>query len=129
VPFLEHYVIDIDTLLTRVAKLGIQRSQAMSICSDASPDIHALLKRVRGRQVELASEDLLMEITDAVCSSNDPSASHILDSASIAIDCLKHAATRYNASAAHHLNEDLKAASESICSSMCVHQYCRMAKI
>lgn len=118
-PLIEHYTVDIDALLTRIANLGILNSRTNSPNCAASLDAHTLFKRVRGRQIELASPELLMQLMDEVCSTNDPSSTQTADSAAIVIHHLKQAASRYNASAAQHLSEDLKAASESICSSMC----------
>jgi hypothetical protein len=129
VPLFEHYTIDIDALLARASKLAGSSSIAKSPPSGASASAHALFTRVRGRQIELASEELLMQIMDAVCSTNDSSTNQRSESASIVIHRLIQAATIYNSSAAQHLSEDLKAASDSICSSMFANQTHRLILI
>ena len=118
-PLIEHYTIDVDALLARAAKSGASTSGAQPSLGGDLPLAHALFKRLRGHQIDFATDELLAQATHAACFTSDPSTSQPLDSASATMHRLKQAAVLYNASAALHLSDDLKAASDSISSSLC----------
>ena len=146
VPLLACYTIDIDALLARATKLSVLKSCIASPPPGASasrasaPNLHEQLNRLRGRQIDAATDEQLTRLMDQLFVNSDfasaqSSADPSHDLASEAARLLQEAATLHNASAPQLLSDDLRAAIDSIRSSMCVviklmsiflHRDCRM---
>jgi hypothetical protein len=119
VPLIQNYLIDIDSLLARVAKL-ISSNRSLAFMPHSPDNLHGLFKRLRGHQIDVASDELLIQLMSAIFNSSDLSVFQTSAAISEAMDRVKQAAAHYNVDAASHLSDDLTAASESIFSSMCV---------
>jgi hypothetical protein len=126
---MQHYAVDIDALLARANKRGIFQTCAESplqMCSSA--DMHERFKRVRGRQIDVATDaqmTVLLQSTNPSLSidfaADGIGASVSSESTSVALHRLKLAAASYNSNdAAKDLSDDLEAAAHAICSTLCV---------
>jgi hypothetical protein len=124
---MQHYAVDIDALLARANKRGILQTYAESplpTCSSAG--VHELFKRVRGRQIDVATDAQMTVLLQSTFSMSDFAADGIgasasSESTSVALHRLKLAAASYNANdAAKDLSDDLEAAAHAICSTLCV---------
>jgi hypothetical protein len=87
--------------------------------------VHELFKRVRGRQIDVATDAQMTLLLQSSFSMSDSAADGIgasvsSDSTSVALHRLKLAAASHNAKAAKYLSDDLQAAAHAIRSTMCV---------
>jgi hypothetical protein len=126
VPLLQHYTVDVEALLSLIAKrIVVGACASTRTSSSSSTSVHQLLKALRGRQLHIATDAQLQQLIHAVSSpphsSTDAATSKLSsDFASAAMLRLRSAAALYNAHAAQDLNDDLSAAADSIRSTMCV---------
>ena len=124
---MQHYAVDIDALLARANKREILQTCAESpLPTCSSDDVHELFKRVRGRQIDVATDAQMTVLLQSSFSMSDSAADGIgasvsSDSTSVALHRLKLAAASHNAKeAAKYLSDDLQAAAHAIRSTMCV---------
>jgi hypothetical protein len=117
-------VLDVDKHLARAGKLGFLKTSAECVRLERSAaNVRELLQRVRGQQIEAASDAQLQILIHAVLSTDDAwsetGAGSRPDAASAALHRLQREAVNYNASAARDLSDDLDAAAASIRSTLC----------
>lgn len=124
---MQHYAVDIDALLARANKREILQTCAESPLPTCSSDyVHELFKRVRGRQIDVATDAQMTVLLQSSFSMSDSAADVIgasvsSDTTSVALHRLKLAAASHNnAKAAKYLSDDLQAAAHAIRSTMCV---------
>ena len=117
---MQHYAVDIDALLARANKREILQTCAESpLPTCSSDDVHELFKRVRGRQIDVATDAQMTVLLQSSFSMSDFAADVIGDSVSsdttsVALHRLKLAAASHNAEKAAKYTElkDKKDSSE-----------------
>jgi hypothetical protein len=116
VPLIQHYTFDTNLFLARANKLWVSAASAEAL--PPPRDVHGLFKKLRGRQIDVATDAQLQLLVEAIfCRSGaatDPTGAAVSPD-----DRLRQAAAQYNADAALDLSDDLNAAADSIRSTMC----------